>query len=293
MALNFQNNDSRLFGRVLFAVLLVVALVLTTVYAREGESGPLHSLQDGVRTALAPLGYLGAAAGSATGSVSEAAGDLTADASTLSALREQNAELRELLAGAEEYRLEAERLEGLLNMKTSSNVAGVTAHVTGRSVGAWSQSVTIDVGTADGVASGMAVMGASGVVGQVSRAGEHASTVRLLSDPNSGAAVMIQSSRANGIVRGSLEGLLYLEDIDEKNKPQVGDVIVTSGLGGSYPSGLLVGTVVSVGSSSRGAVGSIVVDQNDASAVLEEVMVVTGSAEPAASDASTATASAS
>lgn len=293
MALNFQNNDSRLFGRVLFAVLLVVALVLTTVYAREGESGPLHSLQDGVRTALAPLGYLGAAAGSATGSVSEAAGDLTADASTLSALREQNAELRKLLAGAEEYRLEAERLEGLLNMKTSSNVAGVTAHVTGRSVGAWSQSVTIDVGTADGVASGMAVMAASGVVGQVSRAGEHASTVRLLSDPNSGAAVMIQSSRANGIVRGSLEGLLYLEDIDEKNKPQVGDVIVTSGLGGSYPSGLLVGTVVSVGSSNRGAVGSIVVDQNDASAVLEEVMVVTGSAEPATSDASAATASAS
>ena len=269
---NMQQSGSFATRNVVFVVLLIVSLVLAGVYSQEGESGPLHAAQSGVMGVTGQAAGVGAGVGAATGGAAKAASDVTANPSTLSALREQNEELRELLADTEEYRQEINRLRDLLDMKQVSGVTGPVARIIGRSTNAWDQSITIDLGTADGVTSGMTVMGSNGVVGQVSRASEHSSSVRLLSDPNSGAAVMVQSSRANGVVRGSLSGLLYLEDVDEDKLPEVGDVIVTSGLGGSYERGLIVGSVVSLGDSS--STSSIVVNPNDNAEMLEEVVVV-------------------
>ena len=189
-------------------------------------------------------------------------------------LREQNEELRRQLAEAEEYRQEANRLQGLLNMKKESGVTGPVARIVGRSSNAWDRSITIDLGSEEGVAGGMTVMGANGVIGQVSQAHAHTSTVRLLTDSNSGAAVMVQSSRADGIVRGSISGLLYLEDLDEDVIPEVGDIVVTSGLGGSYERGLVVGTIVSVNKTASDSTGDIIVDPNGDASMLEEVIVV-------------------
>ena len=59
-----------------------------------------------------------------------------------------------------------------------------------------------------------------------------------------GAAARVESSRAEGVVRGSLEGLLYLENLDADAVVNPGDVVVTSGLGGSYAPGLIIGTGV-------------------------------------------------
>ncbi len=279
MALNFQQGETAVPRRILLVALLVLSLVLTTVYTREGENGPLHAVQGFFGTVSAPMRGMGAHVGSSVESVSDSVADATADASTLTQLREQNQQLRKLLADADEYKNEVERLQGLLDIKEKTGVSGVTAQVVGKSLDAWNQSVTIDKGSADGIASGMSVMGSSGVVGQVSRTAEHTSTVRLLTDPNSGAAVMIQSGRANGIVRGSLEGLLYLEDVPEDSIPVVGDVVVTSGLGGSYSSGLIVGTVVSVEKTTANATGRIVVSMNDDVSQLEDVIVITSSDE--------------
>ena len=269
-----QSNGPSMARRVLFVVLIIAALAMLVVYANEGDEGPLHSAQSSVMDATGQIGGLGAGIGAATESASTAAANATADSNTLEGLRQQNEELRKLLADADEYRQEVDRLRGLLDMKQVSAVTGPVAHVIGRSTSAWNQSITIDLGSEDGVVSGMTVMGSTGVIGQVSRASEHTSTVRLLTDPNSGAAVMVQSSRANGIVRGSLNGLLYLEDFDEDKMPVVGDVILTSGLGGSYERGLIVGAVVSVGDSTSNAVSTIIVNPNDSAEMLEEVIVV-------------------
>ena len=269
-----QSNGSSVARRVLFVVLIVAALAMLVVYANEGEKGPLHSAQSSVMGATGQIGSFGTGIGVAAESAGTAAANATADPTTLEGLRQQNEELRQLLADAEEYRQEVDRLRGLLDMKQVSAVTGPVGHVIGRSTSAWDQSITIDLGSEDGVVSGMTVMGSTGVIGQVSRAAEQTSTVRLLTDPNSGAAVMVQSSRANGIVRGSLNGLLYLEDVDEDHLPVVGDVILTSGLGGSYERGLIVGAVVSVGDSTSNAVSTIVVNPNDSAEMLEEVIVV-------------------
>lgn len=87
---------------------------------------------------------------------------------------------------------------------------------------------------------------------------------------------MIQSSREEGIVRGSLEGLLYLQDLDEGAQVAVGDVVITSGLGGSYVSGLTIGTVVRVDAGEGGSPATVVVSPNAKASALEEVVVVRG-----------------
>lgn len=274
MAFHNQNKGGAFAPRVLFVVLLVASIVLVTVYSREGEQGPLHTAQSVVSDVIAPLNFLGAGASAGTEGVAEAVSDATADESTLSALRESNAELRELVAQAEEYRQEAQRLQELLDLTDRYNIDGIAARIVAKSSTAWNQTVSIDAGRADGVEAGMTVMGTSGVIGQIASVSEHSSVVRLLTDSQSGAAAMVQSSRAQGIVRGSLEGLLFLENLEEDAQVAVGDVVITSGLGGSYTSGLIIGTVVRVDEGEGGSSATVVVSPNDDPSALEEVVVV-------------------
>ena len=274
MPANYQQSKPAGGRPIVLIVLLVVALAFVVLYAREDESGPIHQVQARIQSVVAPASSLGAHAGAAIGGVGTAIGDATADAETLSALREQNAQLRRMVADAEEYRQEVERLQGLLDMKRVSNVKGKIARVIGSSATAWDQSITVDVGSAEGAQPGMTVMGSTGVIGQIAQVMDHSSVVRLLTDPNSGAAVKIQSSRANAIVRGSLDGRLHLEDVEGDEIPEVGDVVITSGLGGSYQSGLIVGTVTSVKRTANNSSGDIIVNPNASAALLEEVIVV-------------------
>ena len=274
MALNFQNSSDARLRRILFIVLLVLSLIMVTVYAREGEDGPLHAVQNEVGSWVAPFRLAGSHVAAGADDAGEALGNATADEETLSALREKNAELTALVAQDEEIRQENERLRGLLNMQETYGVSGVTAQVVGRSTDAWNQTITINKGERDGVDSGLTVMGPVGVVGQVVSTSRTTATVRLLTDPKSGAAALIQSNRAEGIVRGSLDGLLYLQNVDADVQVSVGDLVLTSGLGGSYVRGLLIGTVVKVEGSAGDATRTIVVSPNDTVSVLEDVLVV-------------------
>lgn len=274
MALNFQNSSDARLRRILFIVLLALSLIMVTVYAREGEDGPLHAVQNEVGSWVAPFRLAGSHVAAGADDAGEALGNATADEETLSALREKNAELTALVAQDEEIRQENERLRGLLNMQETYGVSGVTAQVIGRSTDAWNQTITINKGERDGVDSGLTVMGPVGVVGQVVSTSRTTATVRLLTDPKSGAAALIQSNRAEGIVRGSLDGLLYLQNVDADVQVSVGDLVLTSGLGGSYVRGLLIGTVVKVEGSAGDATRTIVVSPNDMVSVLEDVLVV-------------------
>lgn len=284
MPMKTQQTGSKTTRHILLAVAIVLSIVLMTLYAREGDDGFVHGVQAGVMNVTGQAGGATAVVRVGVESLGEAAADATADATTLTALREQNQQLRQMVANAEEYRQEVDRLRGLLDMKQVSGVTGPVARIIGRSTNAWDQSITIDLGSSSGVKPGMTIMGATGVIGQVSRAAESTSTVRLLTDPNSGAAVMIQSSREDGIVRGSTNGMLMLEDLGEDVIPQEGDVVLTSGLGGSYERGLIVGSVVSVNKTSSNPAGTILVSPNDSASALEEVIVVFNAPDVAAAE---------
>lgn len=281
--------------RVLLIGLIVASVVMMTVYGREGETGPLHTLQSAVSGAVSPLRIVGGSIESATSTVGDTVDNITADQSTLSGLREYNEQLVQQYSQMEEYKQEAQRLQKLLDLKDTYQIEGTGARVIGRSSEAWSQTVIINKGSDDGVSSGQTVMGTSGVVGQIVSTSSHTATVRLLTDPQSGAAAMVQSSRAEGILRGSLVGLLYLEDLDADAEVNVGDVVVTSGLGGSYARGLIIGTVVKVDAQQGDTSRRAVVSPNDAISTLEDVLVVSsvGSDADDSDDSSTSSSSSS
>lgn len=261
-------------GPILCALLVVACVLMVVVYQREGATGPIHSVQAAIAGIVAPLQGPGEAVSSAVDDLGQAQSDGSADAETLSALKEQNAQLRNLLAQAEEYRLKAQDLENLLNLKDVYDIDGMGAHVIGRSTDSWNQTITLDIGKTSGVKPGLTVMGAYGVIGQVASVSDKSCTVRLLTDPQSGVAALIQSNRAEGIVRGSLDGLLYLENVAADVSVEPGDVVLTSGLGGSYQRGLLIGSVVKVEGRAGDATRTIVVSPNDITHGYEDVIVV-------------------
>jgi rod shape-determining protein MreC len=274
VALNFRNNKGLYGKRAALIVCCVLAIACVSAYSVEGSGGVLHSVQASARGVFAGLFGLGNAIGDAEDSVADAAADFTADDATLTQLREQVAQLTELVTKTEEYRQEAQRLQELLNLNDTYEINGVSGHVIGRSTDAWSQTILIDVGRDNGVEVGLTVVGTAGVVGQVISADAGSATVRLITDPSSGVAALIQSSREQGLVKGSLTGLVYLEDLDSSANPQVGDVVLTSGLGGSYTKGLLIGTIVRVDGSATDATRTVIVSPNTDISTVEEVTVV-------------------
>jgi rod shape-determining protein MreC len=262
-------------GRVL-ALLLVVALVLVTIYFREGSAGPLRTARQGVQAALAPVGRVGFAATSPVRSVGAWVNDLGVSRSDLESLRQQNEEMRERLAALEEARQENERLRELVAFVEASELEAVGARVIGKSPTLWEGVITIDRGTAGGVEVGMPVLAARGLIGQIVAVTQNTSRVRLITDQRSGVAAILQATRAEGIANGSLEGDITLDFVSRETTVNVGDVVLTSGMGGVYPKGLLVGEVADVQLGDSDLFPRIRVRPSADFSGIEEVMVLVG-----------------
>ena len=241
-----SDSSKTIGGAALLVVLLIVSAVLSSVYSNEESSGPVHSVQAGVGMVAAPLQFVGVGVAYAEDAAGDAIQNATASDSSYTQLRDENAQLKAQLAELQEYRGEAQRLQGLLDLSDKYEFSGVTGRVIGKGTDAWNRVVTLNVGSASGVECGLPVVGGSGLVGQVIEVSPLTCRVRLISDPQSGVSVVLQSNRAEGVVRGSIAGLLYLEDLDTSTEVNVGDVVITSGLGGSYFRGVALGTVVNV-----------------------------------------------
>ena len=282
MLQTYKVKNSSKDPRVLLVVILVLCIAFAFLYVREGDAGVLHQAKNAICSVFSPLQQVGASVENVRDDVSDAVTDATASQDSITQLQEENASLKKQLADAEEYKQEAERLESLLGIKEKYDITGTVACVIGRTSEAYDQAVTIDAGSADGISVGQSVMGPNGVVGQIIETFENSSTVRLLTDPQSGVAVLLQATREEGVCVGSLEGLLYLEDISEDANVQVGDVVVTSGLGGSYTRGLIVGQVVRIDQRQGESTRSIVVSPNEDAGPLQEVIVVSSVASEGA-----------
>jgi rod shape-determining protein MreC len=139
--------------------------------------------------------------------------------------------------------------------------------------------VTIDKGTSAGLAVGMPVTDSNGAIGQIVKCGPTSSTVRLITDENSAVSAMIQSSRAQGVLRGSVDGTLHLTLVRTDQMVEVGDTVVTSGLGGVFPKGLPVGKVLSVERTSGSLYYEIEVEPLSSTEGFEEVLVITSLTE--------------
>jgi rod shape-determining protein MreC len=262
----------------LVIVLVVVSLVITTVWYREGERGPLHKLRTGVQTVATPLQAAGEFVTRPVRGVFSWASDLGVSRSQLAALKQQNTELRNRVSGLEEARQENERLRALFGFVQTGNLEAVGARVIGRPTNSWERVITIDRGSADGVKIEMPVLAAKGLLGQTISVTKHSARVRLITDARSGVAGMVQANRAEGLVKGSIEGDVSLEFVSRETTIRPGDVIITSGMGGVYPKGLLVGEVTAASQTPSGLYQSIRVLPAADLVGLEEVVVLTGAA---------------
>ena len=132
MALNFQQHEPASTGRLSLIIALAVSLVCVGLYQAEGATGPLHSLQSAVEGAMVPLQRASAPLTEAVDDAGAAAAEGGVTEETYATLRQQNEQLVQQLAAAEEQRLENERLRGLLNLRDTYEITGVSGRVIGR-----------------------------------------------------------------------------------------------------------------------------------------------------------------
>ena len=204
--------------------------------------------------------------------------------------RQQNRQLRDEIAQLklEQVRLQqdaeqAKRLRSLLGFTQHYVGQLLPAQVIGTSGAEQSHMIQIDKGSRSGVKVDMPVITPDGIVGKVKDVFPFVSMVLLINDRDSGAGVILQTSRLQGVLRGNPQGELHVGDIMSDEKIDVGDEVVTSGGDRIYPKGLPVGTVSHV-SPDRENEPFLAVKVKPAADLsrLEEVLVVTKVAQETA-----------
>jgi rod shape-determining protein MreC len=171
--------------------------------------------------------------------------NLSSIAQEVEDLRQENTHLQGEIVLARRALQENESLRQLLALKQTLVPSSVlSAEVIAKDVSPYVQSVIIDVGTSSGVAPLMPVLGPSGsLVGQVIEVFSSKARVLLLTDLNSAVAGRIERTGELAIVKGDGLNSCQVERMVKETQMQAGDLVVTSGNGGIFPAGLLVGTI--------------------------------------------------
>ncbi len=170
------------------------------------------------------------------------------------ALRQQNttleAEVSRLQAqvvALEKQLAETETLAALVNFSRLNPESSYTAaSVIGRDPSPFLHYIIIDRGSADGIRRGMPVVTDQGLVGRVDAVISDAARVQLITDPASAVNIRLEQAARDGVLVGSVAGDLFLDFIAQDVNLEAGDIVLTSGLGGSYPPDLIIGQVINV-----------------------------------------------
>lgn len=197
-------------------------------------------------------------------------------------LRNEVQQLREQNVLANEYAAENIRLRDLLAYKqTSPEFDLLMARVIGREAQTWTRSLLIDRGSQHGLKANMPVVTPRGLVGVITEVAPFSAKVDLILDSRVSVGTLIQRTRVVGILEGSLGDAQKPRMVDvprgEDIKPD--DIVVTSGFGGIYPKGIMVGTIESVQNDAGGLLQYAVVSPSVDFQRLEDVAVITASRE--------------
>ncbi|MGI8926742.1 MAG: rod shape-determining protein MreC [Tepidiformaceae bacterium] len=191
------------------------------------------------------------------------------------ALRLENEQLRNDVSALQQDAERVRELEEALEI-TSNETAGtrVAASIVHRDSSAFTDVVSIDRGSSSGIKSGMVVLSSQGtLIGTVTKAFAGSAFVRLVTDSQSKVAAQVQESKVDGLVRGSPgRGLTFdLAQADIK----VGDIVVTSGLGGNYPPGVPIGKVAEVSGTAQDLFRKVKLDPLVRLSTAKTVLVLT------------------
>jgi rod shape-determining protein MreC len=200
----------------------------------------------------------------------------------LVSVRRENERLNQDLARLQNEKIQlqeavhaSERLQELLDLKKGSAYQGLAAAVIGRDPSNWYRTLMINKGSRDGVAVEMGVITPAGVVGRVIKAEPAVSQVLLITDRNSAVAALIQRTRDEGLVEGTEKGLARIKYLSLLADVKEGDLVLTSGLTGSFPKGLPIGTLGLVTKKELDLFQQAELTPNVDFSKIEEVLVVT------------------
>jgi rod shape-determining protein MreC len=186
----------------------------------------------------------------------------------------ENAFLSQKINDYQEIYLECMRLRVLMGLKGEIDYPTVAARVIGRKQSSLFETVLINKGSRDGISADLPVQTVYGVLGRVTDVSWNVSRVLLLVDYNSNIDTVIQRNRARGILQGCGEDGCKLKYVRRTEDVKVGDVVITSGLAGVFPKGLIVGTVESVQKEEAGLFQEILVSPAADVTKVEEVLVI-------------------
>lgn len=172
----------------------------------------------------------------------------------VASLRQRNAELENQVSNLQAQVIqlqqqlrEAEVLTALLDYaRPHPQNEYIASTVIGRDPSPFLQYIYIDRGSDNGIRHGMPVVTQQGLVGRIDAVTANAARVQLITDPSSSINVRLQRLQSEAMLVGSITGDVSMEMIQQDLDISAGDLVLTSGLGGDYPSDVVVGQVVSV-----------------------------------------------
>lgn len=198
-------------------------------------------------------------------------------------LRQQNEVLKNQVSLLESQVLELQQqlsetkiLYALLDYaRTEPENKYVAASVIGRDPSPFLRYIIIDHGSDDGILYGMPVVTQQGLVGKVVAVTATAARVQLITDANSYVNIKIKAAGVSGQAAGSVTGDMSLEMVSTSAELMEGDLVLTSGLGGSYPSDIVIGQILSATKSENDLYYTVVLQPAVDFSSLEAVLVIT------------------
>ncbi len=161
-------------------------------------------------------------------------------------MKKEIEQLRFKLNQVEEAEHENARLRKILDLKEKGPYDFVVAQVIAKEPTNWLNSLIINKGQKQGIAINQPVMSFSNLAGKIIEVGAGSAKVLLISDANSRVVALIQRTRAEGILEGMGNGLCRLKYLPVNADVKLGDVVVSAGVGGVYPKGLIIGNIESI-----------------------------------------------
>jgi len=232
--------------------LLLIFLVLATLIGiLLNEAGYLEPIEGAILRLLSPLQ-------ARLATIVETSGGLFRAARDLRDLRQRNEELEAdhaqllienvaLKEAAQENATLRQFFQFAQQHPGFQLVGGeVKGRVIGRDPNNFLRYLTIDAGEAQGVQRGMPVIVPRGLVGRVQSVGPNWAQVLLITDPRSSISALIQTSRVTGQVQGHVSGDLVMKYISQEQSVSEGQIVLSSGLGGNFPKGLVIGQIIAV-----------------------------------------------
>lgn len=247
-----MRDNPRRFGAPADLGIRLIILVLVAVLLMALQlTGRLGAIEGAVALLMSP-GQQGLS------SITDRTMQTVSSLSNFRNLQERTAELeninRSLLAEnlrLQEIERENQRLRELLSFSETRpgiELRGgqIIARVIGRDSNNFLNFLMVDLGSRHGIEVGMPVMNNEGLVGRISEVTSSSSKVLLITDPLSAVNAILQSSRLTGVVNGSVGGDPVMGFIPQGTLVGVGEVVLSSGLGGNFPKGIPIGQVVNV-----------------------------------------------